>query len=176
VPVKAAGVRQARHAGGLGELAQRQLRAGPLGAPQPGLHLGPGRDANQRIVERCPVSVEDGAFAARIPDVDLRAGPLGTRPVRRQRQFGALLPVKFQGENLAQPGNAVAFQHDIAPGPQLQAVQRGLERELAPVHRGGQRKDGLLEIPACRTEAGELRAEIWLPSHRITVSCHQLPG
>ena len=38
-------------------------------------------------------------------------------------------------------GDAVTLKHDVAADLQLQIVQRGLEREPAPVDRGGQGKD-----------------------------------
>ena len=64
MPVEVAGVRQAGHTGRQRKLAQRQFRVAPPAALEPRLHLRPGGDTNQRIVERCRVAFEDGAFAA----------------------------------------------------------------------------------------------------------------
>ena len=44
-------------------------------------------------------------------------------------------------ERVTKARNAVTLQHDIAADLQLQAVQRGLKNEPAPVDRGGERKD-----------------------------------
>jgi hypothetical protein len=72
---------------------------------------------------------------------------------------GAQLPVEFDRENLAETGRAATLQHDVAAGLELKAVQRGLEREPAPVHRGGERKHGRFHFPARLAEAIQLAAE-----------------
>jgi hypothetical protein len=104
------------------------------------LHLRPGGDPNQRIVERRRAAFEDGAFATRVPDRELTPSLRAASRLRRKRQFGAQLLTEFEGEYLAKAPNTAALQHDIAADPQFQAVQRRLEREPAPVNRGGERK------------------------------------
>ena len=72
MPVEAASVRQAGHAGGQRELAEPQLRVTPLAVLEPRLHVRPRGCTNQGVVERCRAAFEDGAFAACVPDLDLR--------------------------------------------------------------------------------------------------------
>ena len=72
MPVEAASVRQAGHAGRQRELAKMQLRVAPLAVLEPRLHLRSRGDTNQRIMKRRRVAFEDRAFAACVPDLDLR--------------------------------------------------------------------------------------------------------
>ena len=104
------------------------------------MHVRARGDTNHGVVERCRVAVEDRAFAARVPDLDLRPVLWGTPGASLQRQFCAQL-IEFEGEHLAKARGAVTIQHDIAAYLQFQAVQRGLKREPAPVNRGSERKD-----------------------------------
>src|SRR5713101_5183103 len=56
-------------------------------------------------------------------------------------------------EDLAKTRDAdTGVQHGVAADLQLQAVQRGLEGEAAPVDRGGEREHRRLDVPAYRTE------------------------
>src|SRR5580700_11737138 len=107
MPVEATGVGQAGHAGDQRELAQTQLCGVPPAALQPRLHLRPGGDAGQRIVERCPVAFQDGSLAVRVPDLDLCPGLRAARAW--QRQLRNLLPAELQGENLADAPGAAAL-------------------------------------------------------------------
>jgi hypothetical protein len=91
-------------------------------------------------MERREVAVEDEAFAARIPDRDLRSVAENTVRVARQHQLGAQL-AEVERDGLAEARNAAVLQDDIAADLQRQAVQGGVEGEPAPVDRGGQRKD-----------------------------------
>ena len=165
MPVEAAGVRQAGHTGGQRKLAQRQFRVAPPAALEPGLHLRPGGDTNQRIVERCRVAFEDGAFAAGVPDLDLRPILRDAPRPSRERQFCAQL-IELEGEDLAQARNAAILQHDVAADPQFQAVQRGLKGEPAPVHRSRERKHRRFKIPARLTKALKLRYRV--PAQSLT--------
>ena len=169
MPVEAAGVRQARHVSGQRHLAQPQLGVVPSTALEPSLHLWPGGGTNLRIMERRRVAFEDGAFAARVPDLDLRAILLGAPRVSGQHQFG-VQPIELEGEDLTKARKAVALQHDISADLQLQAVQRGLEREPPPVHRGGERKDRRFEVPPRRAETLQLSAETGLHGRRRIVT------
>ena len=122
MPVEAAGVRRAGRAGDQRQLAQLQLRVTPLAALQPRSHFRSGGDPNQHIVERRPVTFQDGALAARVPDLDLGTGLRSARRLGRQRQFRNRLPVESQGKNLAETPGAATLQHDIAAHLQFQAV------------------------------------------------------
>jgi hypothetical protein len=175
VPVEAAGVRQAGHTGGQCELAQRQVRVAPSTALEPGLHLRPGGDTNQRVVERCRVAFQDGALAARVPDLDLRPILRETPGASRQRQFCAQL-IELEGEDLTKARNAVALQHDISADPQFQVVQRGLIGEPAPVHRSGERKHRRFESLAHLTKGLQLNADSRLFAHKDTVSSRKPHG
>jgi hypothetical protein len=86
------------------------------------LHLRPGGGANLRIMERRRVALEDGAFAARVPDLDLRTILRGAPCVSWQHQF-CVQPIELEGEDLTKARNAVALKHDISADLQLQAVQ-----------------------------------------------------
>ena len=169
MPVEAAGVRHGGHAGDQRQLAQRQLRVVPRAALEPRFHLGPGGGTSQRIVERRRVAFQDGAFAAGVPDQHLGPG-LGSAPrVSGQHQFGAEL-IELEAENLTKACDAVILQYDISADLQLQAVQRGLKREPAPVNRDGERKDRGFEVPPRLAEALQLSAETGLHGHSRTVA------
>ena len=117
-------------------------------------------------MERSQVAVDDDAFAARVPEMDLGPGLRGALGGGRQRQFRARLLVHLQREDLAETrGAATAVQHGIAADLQLQAVQRGLEGEAPPVDRGGEREDGRLDFPARRTETVQLPVDAQLDVH-----------
>ena len=104
-------------------------------------------------MERGEIAVDDNTFAARVPDMDLGPGLRGALGAGRQRQFRARLLVHLQREDLAKTRDvATGVQHGVAADLQLQAVQRGLEGEAAPVDRGGEREHGRLDVPAYRTE------------------------
>jgi hypothetical protein len=134
VPAEAPGIGQARHPAGQGQVAQPQHRGGLGVALLPGLHLRLGGDPDQRVMERSQVALDDDAFAARIPEMDLGPGLRGALGGGRQRQFRARLLVHLQREDLAETrGAAIAVQHGLAADLQLQAVQRGLEGEAPPV-------------------------------------------
>jgi hypothetical protein len=154
VPAEAPGVGQAGHPGGQGQVAQPQHRVGLGVALLPGLYLRLVGDPDQRVMERGEIAVDDDAFAARVPEMDLGPGLRGTLGGGRQGQFRARLLVHLQREDLAKTQDAVAgVKHGIAAHLQLQGVQRGLEGEAPPVDRGGERKNGRLDVPAHRTEA-----------------------
>ena len=122
MPVEAAGVRQPRHVSGQRQLAQPQLGVMPRTALEPRLHLRPGGGANLRIMERRRVALENGAFTARVPDLDLRTILRGAPRVSRQHQF-CVQPIELEAEDLTKARNAVALKHDISADLQLQAVQ-----------------------------------------------------
>ena len=122
MPVEAAGVRRAGRAGDQRQLAELQLRVVPLAALQPRLHFRPGGGPNQHVVERRPVTFQDGALAACVLDLDLRAGLRGAPRLGRQRQLRNRLPVEFQIKHLPETPGAANFQHDIAAHLQFQAV------------------------------------------------------
>ena len=86
------------------------------------MHLRPGGGTNLRIMERRRVAFEDGAFTARVPDLDLRTILRGAPRVSRQHQFCAQL-IELEGEDLTKAPDAVGLQHDIAADLKLQAVQ-----------------------------------------------------
>src|SRR6185437_12344714 len=154
------------HPGGQGQIPQPQCRMQLRVALLPRLYLRLGSYPDQRVVERRQVAVDDDAFAARVPDMDLGPGLRGTRGGGRQRQFRAWLLVHLQREDLAETrGAATAVQHGIAADLQLQAVQRGLEGEAPPVYRGGEREDGRLDLPARRTETVQLPVNAQLDVH-----------
>ena len=67
--------------------------------------------------------------------------------------------VKFDGEHLAETSRAAVIEHRVAAGLELEAVQRGLEAEPAPVHRGGERQYGRFNVPARFAETLQLRAQ-----------------
>ena len=73
-------------------------------------------------MERCRVAVEDRAFAACVPDLDLRPVLRGAPGASPRHQFCAQ-PVEFEGEDLAKARNAVTIQDNIAADLQLQAVE-----------------------------------------------------
>ncbi len=98
------------------------------------MHVRPRGDANEGVVERCRITVENGPLAACVPDHHLRPVLRGARSAR-QHQFRAQL-IEFEGENLAKSRIAVIIQDDIAAYLEFQGVQRGLKREPAPVNRG----------------------------------------
>src|SRR5271170_3877513 len=164
MPVEAARVRRARYAVDQRQLAQLQLGVASLAALQPRSHVGPGGGPDQHIVERRPATFQDGTLAARVPDLDLRAGLRSARRLGRQRQFRRRLQAKFQGQNLPETPGAATRQHDIAAHLQFQAMQRGLKREPAPVNRCGEWKDRRFEVPAYLAESLQLRAEARLPA------------
>ena len=102
----------------------------------------------------------------RVPEMDLGPGLRGTLGGRRQGQFRARLLVHLQREDLAKTRDAVTgVKHGIAAHLQLQGVQRGLEGEAPPVDRGGERKNGRLDIPAHRTETVQLPVDAQIVVH-----------
>ena len=139
MPVEAASIRLARHSGGEGQLAQLQLCVAVLAALEPCSHLRGGGGTSHAIVKRGRIAVEDDAFAARVPDLHLRAGLRSARGMSRQHQLGAH-PVQLESEDLAKALDAADLQHDVAADLQLQVMQRDLEREPASVDRGGERQ------------------------------------
>ena len=141
----------------LRQLAQPQLGVVPRAALEPGLHLRPGGDANQHIVKRRRVAFQNRAFTAGVPELDLGPGLLGASRERGQSQL-RIQPIEFEGDDLAQPRRAVTLQHHVAANLQLQIIQRGLEREPAPVDGGSQGQDRCLELPARLAEVFQLRA------------------
>ena len=116
MPVEAPGVGQAGHAGGQGELAQRQLRAGAGAALLPRPQVGFGGGTDQRIVEGRGAAVHDEALAARVAERDLRPGRRAAIGARRQHQFRAPLLMEFDREHPAQTGRATALEHDVPAG------------------------------------------------------------
>jgi hypothetical protein len=132
----------------------------------PGLNLRLGGGPDQRVVERRQGAVDDDAFAARVPDMDLGPGLRGALGGGRQRQFRARLLVHLECEDLAETRDATTVvQHGIASYLQSQAVQRGLEGEAPPVDRGGKREDRRLDIPARRTESLQLPVDAHFGVH-----------
>ena len=109
-------------------------------------------------MERRGAAVHDEALAARVADRDLGPGHRAAIGVRRQHQFRAPLLMKFDREHPAQTRSAAALEHDVPAGLQLQAVQRGLEREPAPVHRGGEREHRRFHFAPRFAEAVQLPA------------------
>jgi hypothetical protein len=72
-------------------------------------------------MERSQITLDDDAFAARVPDMDLGPGLRGALGGGRQRQFRAGLLVHLQREDLAETrGAATAVQHGLAADLQLQ--------------------------------------------------------
>ena len=122
MPAEAAGVRQAGYTGGQRQLAQPQLRTGPGAAPEPRFDLRPGGSANQYIVERRRVALEDGAFAVRVPDRDLRPTLRVAPQVSWQHHFRAQL-IEIEGDDLTKARSPANIKHDIAADLELQAVQ-----------------------------------------------------
>ena len=178
VPAEAPGVGQARHPGGQGQVAQPQHRVGLGVALLPGLHLRLGGDPDQRVMERGEVAVDDDAFAARVPEMDLGPGLRGALGGGRQGQFRSRLLVEFESEDLAEAGNAAVLQHGIAADLQLQGVQGGLEGEEPTIKGGGERKDGRLDVPARPAEAVQLLADSrpgihsWIRANRCGLGTH----
>ena len=62
-------------------------------------------------------------------------------------EVGSLVPADVEGHDLAEPAVGALLEHDVRAGLQLEAVQRRLIREAAPVDRGREREDLLLELP-----------------------------
>jgi hypothetical protein len=165
MPAEAPGVGQAGHAARQGQLAQPQPGAVRRGALLPVLHLRLGGDPDQRVMERGQVSVDDDAFAARVPDLDLGPGSRSV-PGGRERQFRPRLPVEFEDEDLAEARDAAAvLNHGIAADLQVQGVQRRLEGECPPVDRRGEREDRRLHIPAHLTEGAQLPVDARVGVH-----------
>ena len=59
-------------------------------------------------MERGQGTVDDDAFAARVPELELGPGSRGAAIGGRQDQFPNRLPVEFKGEDLAEARNAAA--------------------------------------------------------------------
>jgi hypothetical protein len=129
VPVKAARVRQAWHAGDQRKLAEPQQRVRRRVAFEPRSDLIRGGGPHQRVVKRRPVAFENRALAAAVSDLELRSRRHGAAGVRRQRELARQLPTELERESLTQARRAVALEHDITTSLQLQAVQRSLKRE-----------------------------------------------
>ncbi len=149
MPAEARGVELERHARRERELPDRQrgaLRARPV---EPGGHLVRPRRTHGRIVEWSPVPLEHRAVPAAEADPDLR-----------QPRPGAIVAAELEREQLTQPVAAVALDHDVRAGLELQVVQRGLEREAPAVHRRGERQDGPLQLLSDVAILGERRAHV----------------
>ena len=117
-------------------------------------------------MERRQVAIDDDAMAARVPVLDLGPGRRGVPAGQRQHQLRARLLIRLQSEDLTEPRNAAAVvQYGISADLKLQAVQRGLEGEAAPVDRGGERKDGRLDLPARRAETVQLPFDAHVEVH-----------
>ena len=119
----------------------RPRRASPR---EPGLDLrrlgGPGA----RVVERRAVALEHDPLALGVAQEHARVD--GEVVAESDREVGSLAARRLERDHLAEPRLALALEHDVAPGLEGQVVQRGLEREAAPVDRGGQRDDCPLEV------------------------------
>ncbi len=116
-------------------------------------------------MERGEIAVDDDAFAARVPEMDLGPGLRGALGGGRQGQFRSRLLVELDSQDLAEAGNAAVIQHGIAAHLQLQGVKGGLEGEAPPVKGGGERKNGRLDIPAHRTETVQLPVDAQVVVH-----------
>jgi hypothetical protein len=93
-------------------------------------------------VERAGVAVEDHALAAREPDrhpgADLHVAVAGREPDLADVHLGDV-----ERADLAQ---RLVAEHDVAAEPQLEALDRGLEGEAAPVDGRGERQDRGLDL------------------------------
>jgi hypothetical protein len=144
-----------------------QLRVALL----PRLYLRLGGYPDQRVMERGEIAVDDDAFAARVPEMDLGPGLRGALGGGRQGQFSSRLLVEFDSQDLAEAGNAAVIKHGITAHLQLQGVQRGLEGEAPPVKGGGERKNGRLDLPARRTKLSSCRS---MPNLMSTIESEQI--
>ena len=75
----------------------------------PGLHLCLGGDPDQRVMERGEIALDDNAFAARVPEMDLGPGLRSALGGGRQGQFRSRLLVQLESQNLAEAGNAAVI-------------------------------------------------------------------
>ena len=116
-------------------------------------------------MERRAIAVHDEPFTLREANRDLGPGLRATVSGGRHRQFRAQLYLKLERDNLAQARRTAIVQHGVAAGLELQAVQRGLEREPPPVHRGSEREYGGFQFPPCGAETIHLLADPWCPVH-----------
>ena len=97
-------------------------------------------------MERRAVAAQHTALALRAADHDLGA-------LRRPAgvgcgELGPLVPAHLEGHDLAEPTLGALLEHDVRAGLQLQSVEGRLIGEAAPVDRGREREDLLLELPA----------------------------
>ena len=122
-----------RHRIDRGRVQTQPSLAGGVGgidchALEPRLHLRPGGRANQYIAERRRVAFQDGAFAARVPDRDLRPILRGATRLSWQHHLCAQL-IQIKDDDLTKARSPAIIKHDIAADLELQAVQRSLRRE-----------------------------------------------
>ena len=156
VPVEAARVERARHAGRERQLADAELRASGPRAVQPGADLVRYRRADQDVVERRAVAVDDQALAARVADRRPRCGRRG-----RSRSASTAL-AHLQRQHLAEP--VVAEQRrsrrDAAAG-----------RAATPGRRtGGRRPTRPAAAPTARGRAGSRGTSRGCPRVRCSLT------
>ena len=155
MPVEAARVDRARHAGRERQLADVELCASGSRAVQPGADLFRYGRADQRVVERRAIALHDHALAARVPDRDLGVDA-------RQDEVRPTALAHLQRQHLAEP---VVAEGDVAAVAQLQVVQRRLEGEPAAVYRRRQWQHRRLEVAPDGAEPLEAVPEFEL-AHR----------
>ena len=118
-------------------------RAGRVRSSQAATSAG-SRGPGSGVVERRAVALEHDALALGVAQEDARVD--GDVVGERDRQVGALAAGRLQGDQLPEPRLAPVLEHDVAAGLEGEVVQRRLEREPPPVHRGRERDDRPLEV------------------------------
>ena len=117
--------------------------------------------ADRCVVERRAVALEHDPLPARVAQHDL-APCLGAL-AQRDRKIGPFGGGGFERDHLAEPASS---EVDVAARLEGEAVERSLEREAPPVHRGRHRDDGLLE--SCRRVRYSLSRRSSSPSVVLT--------
>ena len=143
VPPEAAGVECERYARG-----EHQLPDLEPGSPRGGLlevdaDLVGRRRPHRGVVERRAVAAQDPALALGAADHDLR--PVCELAAVGRVELEPLLPADAERDDLAEPALGALLERDVRARLQRETVQRRLIGEAAPVDRGRERKDLLLE-------------------------------
>ena len=146
VAPETARVERERHAGREQQLADLEPGSPRSGCLEMVAHLVGGRGSHDGVVERQPVAAQDPALALGAADHDLGA-------VRRSAGVGRgepepLVPAEPERHDLAEPGLGALLEHDVRARLHSQPVEGRLIGEAAPVDRGRERQDLLLELPA----------------------------